>query len=389
MNAWVYPDYAGRSIVNLMSSIMSSYGHTSPYYAPLINLPTVKLQAAQNVVLFVIDGLGYEYLIENGAGSRLHHHLLTPITSVAPATTATAISTFLTGLAPQQHGLTGWFTYFREMGSVLAVLPFKQRGSGIALGEAGISVTEMFGHVPIFNCLNVSSYSVSPAWIAHSDFNQAHLGPAELISYADIADCFAAISRCVKRETKRKYIYAYWPGFDSLAHEHGVGSEVVRTHFQELDDYFSNMLDDLAGTETLMIITADHGFVDVPAERVIRMEDHPELKDCLSVPLCGEPRLAYAYVRTSHRQKFEHYMQQHFAQAIELYTSEALRAQHLYGLGQPHPELASRTGDYTLILKDNYVIKDQIPGEGPFEMKGHHGGLSSQEMYVPLILVSC
>ena len=389
MNAWVFPDYAGRSIVNLMSTIMSAYGHDSIYYPPLSTIPAARIQEAQNVVLLVIDGLGYEYLVNQGGDSTLFRHLDSAITSVAPATTTSAISTFLTGLAPQQHGLTGWFTYFREIGSVLAVLPFKIRGSGIPLGEMGISVAELFGHVPVFNYLDVSSYSISPAWIAHSDFNQSHIGSAELIPYKYMVDCFTAISRCVRTENQRKYIYAYWPGFDSLAHEHGVGSDIVSTHFRELDDCFTQMLADLAGTDTLIIVTADHGFVDVPTKKVILLEEHPTLKDCLAVPLCGEPRLAYAYVRISHQQIFEQYLGKDLAVAIECYPSEELQTQHLYGLGQAHPELASRTGDYTLILKDNYVIKDQIPGEGPFEMKGHHGGLSSREMYVPLILASC
>jgi len=389
MREWVYPDYYGRSIVNLMSSIMATYGHSSETYSPLISLPPALLKGAKNVVLMVIDGLGYEYLVQHGNGSTLHQHLQDSLTSVAPPTTATAISTFLTGLAPQQHGLTGWYTYLREMGSVLAVLPFKLRGSGIALDKAGLSVENLFGHVPVFNYLHVQSYSVSPDWIANSDFNRAHLGCAELIAYRDVADCFTAIAQLTRLHHERKYIYAYWPCFDSLAHEHGVGSHVVKRHFNELDICFSRLLVELAGTDTLMIITADHGFIDVPPENVIRMESHPELKDCLSVPLCGEQRFAYAYVRTEKRQEFEQYVNTHLDNAIELYASEELRHRNLYGLGPSHPELAARTGDYTLVMQHGYAIKDQIPGEGPFTMLGYHGGLSAEEMNVPLIVAKC
>ena len=389
MSAWIYPDYQGMGIVNLMSSIMSAYGHDSSYYPPLTSLPPVTLQEAQNVVLLVIDGLGYDYLMQYGIGSTLQQHLQAQITSVAPPTTATAISTFLTGLAPQQHGLTGWYTYFREIGSVLAVLPFKTRCGGIYLGRSGLSAEGLFGHVPVFNYLDVRSYSVSPDWIAESDFNRAHLGCAELVPYQDVGQCFSATAQIVRAHNDRKYIYAYWPGFDSLAHEHGVDSDVIRHHFSELDACFAQLLADLADTDTLVIITADHGFVDVPSEHIIQVEMHPELKDCLSVPLCGEQRLAYAYVRAEKRETFEHYVHQYLTDAVGLYPSEELRERNLYGLGKSHPELASRTGDYTLVMKEGYVIKDQIPGEGPFEMAGYHGGLSSQEMYVPLIVARC
>lgn len=389
MNEWLYPDYHGRSIVNLMSSIMATYGHDSELYSPLISLPPGLLQEAKNVVLMVIDGLGYEYLIQHGGGSTLQQYLQDSLTSVAPPTTATAVSTFLTGLAPQQHGLTGWYTYFREMGSVLAVLPFKVRGSGIALGKAGLNVEALFGHVPVFNYLNVQSYSVSPDWIAGSDFNRAHLGCAELVPYRDVTGCFTAIAQLTRLHHERKYIYAYWPCFDSLAHEHGVGSHVVKQHFDELDTCFSRLLGELAGTDTLVIITADHGFVDVLPENVIQMELHPELKDCLGVPLCGEQRLAYAYVRAEKRQTFEQYVHTYLDSAVMLYNSEELRQRNLYGLGPPHPELAARTGDYTLVMRHGYVIKDQIPGEGPFTMLGYHGGLSVEEMRVPLIVARC
>lgn len=389
MSAWVYPDYQGMGIVNLMSSIMSAYGHDSSYYPPLTTLPPDVLQEAQNVVLLVIDGLGYEYLTQYGSGSALQQHLQDRITSVAPPTTATAISTFLTGLAPQQHGLTGWYTYFREIGTVLAVLPFKIRCGGIPLSQSGISAEGLFEHVPVFNHLNVRSYSVSPDWIANSDFNRAHLGYSELVSYQDVAQCFTAISQTAREHNDCKYIYAYWPGLDSLAHEHGVDSDVVRQHFSELDALFTQLLADLADTDTLVIITADHGFVDVSPENIIQVEMHPELKDCLSVPLCGEQRLAYAYVRAEKRVTFENYVHQYLTDAVGLYLSEELRERNLFGLGKSHPELASRTGDYTLVMNEGYVIKDQIPGEGPFEMAGYHGGLSSQEMYVPLIVARC
>jgi hypothetical protein len=389
MSDWVYPDYQGRSIVNLMSSIMSAYGHESSHYPTLMGLPPDKLQEAHNIVLLVIDGLGYDYLIQHGSNSTLQQYLQDSITSVAPPTTATAISTFLTGLAPQQHGLTGWYTYFRELGSVLAVLPFKVRCGGIALGTAGINAEALFGHVPVFNYLNVRSYSISPDWIAMSDFNRAHLGCAELVTYRDVSQCFSSIAQSVRAHNERKYIYAYWPGFDSLAHEHGVESTIVRSHLNELDTCFTKLLADLAETDTLVVVTADHGFVDVPPERVIQMENHPELKNCLYAPLCGEPRLAYAYVRAEQRQTFEQYVYEYLDNAIQLYTSEALRERNLYGLGQAHPELASRTGDYTLVMKEGYVIKDQIPGEGPFAMLGYHGGLSTREMHVPLIVARC
>ncbi|WP_059756303.1 alkaline phosphatase family protein [Thiobacillus denitrificans] len=130
------PDYHGGGIVNLMSSIATVLGGNSPY-APLAALPPAALAGARHLVLLVVDGLGHDYLL--GRDGCLRQHLRGQMTSVFPSTTASAIPTFLTGLAPQQHGLTGWHMYFREIGAIIAPLPFRVRTGRHALREAGVT----------------------------------------------------------------------------------------------------------------------------------------------------------------------------------------------------------------------------------------------------------
>jgi predicted AlkP superfamily pyrophosphatase or phosphodiesterase len=192
----------------------------------------------------------------------------------------------------------------------------------------------------------------------------------------------------VRTHDKQQYIYAYWPGFDRLAHQQGVASDVVAEHYAELDAGFTRLLDSLVGSGTTVIVTADHGFADIADEQRISLDAHPVMKACLSIPLCGEQRLSYAYVRHGKREGFEYYIEQHLSHAIELHRSEKLLQRNLFGLGEPHPELLSRIGDYILIMKAGYVIQDPIPGEKPTQIIGFHGGLSEKEMYVPFICAS-
>lgn len=381
----IFPDYQGSSIANLMQTLASVRGGDVGLYPPLEGLDAQPLVNARNVVMLVIDGLGYEYLSQY-PDSHLYKHLHSKIMAVAPPTTTASVSTYLTGLAPQQHGLTGWFTYLRELGSVVTILPWVLRAGGPQLGESGRAATELLNLPSFFDRLAVDTYSVMPDFLQGSEFNRMVSGQASLVPYATFQQCFDEIARLC-RNTRKKYVYAYWAGFDMLAHGFGVGSEQVASHFLELDQAFEKLVDQLAGSDTTLLVSADHGFIDAPPEKRIDLSDHPELKACLQVPLCGEPRLAYCYVRHDMRPRFEDYVEQNFSGIAQLYLSQDLVNENLYGLGDAHPELAHRTGDYTLVMEDKHVMIDSLPGDTTPQLVGYHGGLSSQEIYVPLILV--
>lgn len=381
----IFPDYGGRSIANLMQTLACARGGDVGLYPPLEGLDAQSLANAQNVVMLVIDGLGYEYLSQY-PDSHLYRHLHSRMMAVAPPTTTASVSTYLTGLAPQQHGLTGWFTYLRELGSVVTILPWVLRAGGPQLGESGKAAKALLNLPSFFDRLAVDTYSVMPDFLQGSEFNRMVSGQAGIVPYRSYQQCFDEVAGLC-RNTGKKYVYAYWAGFDMLAHGFGVGSEQVASHFLELDRAFEKLVDQLAGSDTALLVSADHGFVDAPPQKRIDMAEHPELKACLQVPLCGEPRLAYCYVRHDRRPQFEKYVEQNMSGIAQLYLSQDLVEKNLYGLGEAHPELANRTGDYTLVMEENHVVIDNLPGDTNAQLVGYHGGLSSQEVYVPLILV--
>ncbi|MDP2252988.1 MAG: alkaline phosphatase family protein, partial [Thiobacillus sp.] len=185
------PDYRGGGIVNLMSSIATALGGGSPY-PPLAALLPQALADARHLVLLVVDGLGHDYLL--GRDGALRRHLRGQMTSVFPSTTASAIPTFLTGLAPQQHGLTGWHMYLREIGAVVAPLPFRVRTGRHPLREAGVTPAELFGLTPLVDRLPRPCHVVSPNHIIHSDFNVAFSGRAKRHGYDTLEEMFAQIA---------------------------------------------------------------------------------------------------------------------------------------------------------------------------------------------------
>jgi predicted AlkP superfamily pyrophosphatase or phosphodiesterase len=386
------PDYHGGSIVNLMRSIEGALGarpcDAASAYPQLSSLPAEVLAGARNVVLLVIDGLGYDYLTRAGAGGALHRHLKARLTSVFPSTTATAVTSFLTGVGPQQHALTGWHIWLRELGCLAATLRFRPRHGGEQLSKAGIAPRSVFMAEPIFDRLAANSHVVSPANIIDSDYNVAHCGRALRRPYKELPELFSALAEIVRSGGERQFIHAYTYDLDAAAHSFGSASSELHDKFRQIDAAFARFLDEIAGSDTLVIAVADHGFIDSPKAACIELADHPQLASTLMLPLCGERRIAYCYVQSGQDGAFEHYVQTRLDHCASLYRSSELIAQGWFGLGVANPRLAERVGHYTLVMKDDYTIKDWILGEQRYLTVGVHGGVSAAEMHVPLIVAA-
>ena len=369
-----------------MASIEAACAGTVSTYSRLTCVDDSFLAQARHIVLFVVDGLGYDYLNSAGTGSCLHGYQQARLTSVFPSTTASAVTCLLSGLAAQQHGLTGWHVYFREIGAIAAVLPLEPRHGGPPLPSTGVAAATLLSGTPLFDRIARSSHVVAPANIVDSDFNRYYAGSAKRSGYGSLDQCFAAIAEHIGSQQGPSFTHAYYPVIDAAAHFYGCRSSEVQQRFARFDQCFAAFLGAIAGSDTAVIVTADHGFIDSPPEHVIDMQRHPELARMLTLPLCGERRVAYCYVHPRHQSDFEAYVASEFAGRATLLPSEELLAQKRFGLGQPHPRLIERIGDYTLLMQDDWTIKDWVEGEPRHELIGVHGGTSSAEMFVPLVI---
>ncbi|MDH5301288.1 MAG: alkaline phosphatase family protein [Gammaproteobacteria bacterium] len=207
------------------------------------------------------------------------------------------------------------------------------------------------------------------------------------LGYDNLAGCFKQLNKVLAQDS-RTFSYVYWAQLDHDGHVYGMNSPQTQQHFAELDAALEALADSLAGSDACVLITADHGLVDTELTQVIHLEQHPELQAMLSHPLCGEPRAAYCYLKPGREAAFEAYVQTHLQEFCEARPSRELVQQGYFGPGEIHPKLLDRIGDYTLLMKSNYVIKDRLLGEKAFNQRGVHGGLSRQEVYIPLICLT-
>jgi len=380
----VRPDYAGGGLVNLIASLVEACGG-APRHAPLAALPARELAAARNIILLILDGLGDRYLRGAGAGGALLARRKGALTSVFPSTTASAITTSYTGWAPLEHGLTGWFTLFGEAGCVGSPLPFQRRGDKMPLG---VAPGRLYRAPSLLDSLARRSIVVSYRPILDSTYNLHHCGRAERRAYDTLEGLIEQTAAAVKSGPEPKFVYAYWPEFDALSHRFGNASPEARAQFAAIDAAFGELMARLSGTDTLVVATADHGFVDSVGANALDFADAPGLAALLRYPLCGESRIAFCHVQEGRVPEFMQGAHGWLGERARVCASEELAAEGWFGGGDAHPRFAERIGDVALLMHGRATVKDWTPGESRHRHIGHHGGASEDEMLIPLIVGS-
>lgn len=377
----IYPNYKKDNIVNLTSAILKAFGQKG-LYSPLKELEPLKNY--KNVVLLLIDGLGYEYLQKYGKGSFLFDHCTKRLTTVYPSATAAAATALERGVPVQQHGISGWFMYLKELGLVSTILPFQPRYGGQSFPNDKIHREDIFTEKRIGEKIKAPFFLIYPEHIVDGKVNKKG---KNLLTHSSMSELFVQLKKALTSSNRRKYIHAYWPRFDHLCHTYGCASKQVREHFEQIDKKIASFAQSLEGTNTCLIVTADHGLIDSPKSKTVLLDKHPKLKECLSMPLCGEPRAPYCYVRPAKIKQFENYVKTKLKHCCQLLKSSDAIKKGLFGLHKPHPKLEERVGDYVLLMKESYMLRDQLLKEEMTSFIGVHGGLSKEEMYVPLIVI--
>lgn len=357
-----------------------NYNTPYPVY-PHLNIN--ELKNYENIIILLIDGMGYEFIKKYGKGTFFQKHLQDRLTSIFPSTTAAAITAYSTGLATKQHALTGWFVYFREVATAAVGLPFTARA---ATTELPIPANLLLNFYNLYDNINRTSYYIAPTSIKDTSVSKILTGTAKRFGYNTLKGFRSQILKALKQENFRKYIYAYWPVFDKKCHLHGVKSAKTQQHFYELDLFVQNLARKLQNTNSLLIITSDHGMLDIKPQNTFYMKDHPKLAETLIMPLSGEPRIPYCYVKATRHDDFLEYMNKNLSQFFQVRKSSELVKENFFGIGYKNEKLEDRIGDYTLLPKGDYVFRDGVLNEKIHDFIGYHAGTSAKEMYIPLIM---
>lgn len=378
----VKPSYK-KSIVNLMASINSYYGGVSQYET-LHEVDLELKKEYKHIFLLIFDGMGYKNLEKLPESTDfLRKNALFSMESVFPPTTTAAMTSYYTGLAPIEHGWLGWSLYFKECANHIDLFTNRCSYTGQPYNQERIAY-EILSYTSIYEKLKkadpeLSVYTIKPSDIYFPCGPNVHMG---VDSLQEMRDKIIEISK----EDKKTFTAAYWPEPDMTMHEFGPTDQRVSIQLKGINDWIENLAGSLS--ETLLIVSADHGQTEIKEE--IMINEHPELMACLFMPPSLEGRATTFRVKPEAHERFRSYFNHHFKDKFMLYSKKEVIDNKLFGHFGPHPKPDDFLGDYlACALDDAIFLYKALGGSEPHHFKGHHAGLTDEEMLIPLILVPC
>ncbi len=384
------PEYGGGSTVNLMATLIGARGGSSPH-VPLTGLDPAPLREVDTLLYVVLDGLGLHQLqrhLQAGLGQRFFaRHPHQRLTTVFPATTAAAVTTFDTGCAPAEHAILSWYLHLPDLGVLSTVLRTTNR-VGAPLVPDGFDLRGYY-QVPSY----VETVTAHRGLLSYGDIPEVPFGQvgthwADRRSYLDLHGLVDTVEGFVtEKPGEKRFGYVYWPRYDGLCHEFGILHDEVAAHFEELDGALADLESRLAGQSVALCILADHGLVDVDAQHCIDVATVPGFMDCLACAPGGDQRQLNCFVRPRYEARFLELVERVLGDVCACIPGETLLESGAFGPGTPHPELYRRLGDYVLLCKDGYSLIYTPPGLDPMVMPGSHGGMSQPEIEIPLFVV--
>ncbi|MFW6298967.1 MAG: alkaline phosphatase family protein [Bacillota bacterium] len=362
------PDYT-HSIVNLTASIMNHYGK-APLHPTLDLLDTELKKGYDHVVLILLDGFGtnlFERHLDEDALMRTHTKSV--LTSVFPSTTVAATTAVLSGKTPYESGYLGWFQYFEDEDlhyQVFMNTDFYDDSKHVPEGF----FDKHFKQETFIDLIHTKGEGVKAKTFFPSKVDEEN-------GHATFEKGFESVLAFHKEHPKTlSYLYSIEP--DMSEHKHGIESEQVRDKVRSLDETLK-AYKKKAGSNTLFIVTADHGLIDV--EPIPLFEYHDICSTMRALP-ANEPRMTSFFIKEAKQEYFMRFFNEHFKDHYDLYTKQEFLQKGLLGHGKKSPLVDKTLGDFIAVAKTNKFFKLSDTKKH----KAHHAGPTPDEMQVPLVI---
>lgn len=369
---------------------LPSYTHASlpmvlPSVARSLAVPgfesanALGLGPARSSVVVLVDGLGERLLRRRSGHAPFLRSLLGAGLSLEcgfPATTATSLGSFGTGLPPGGHGLLGY----------QLVVPGTDRVFDHLSWEGGPDPMTWQPEATVFERVAASDVAVVRVGLPRFDgsgLTVSALRGGRFVGASGLAEAVRAAVAAVRREP-RVLVYLYWGEVDKVGHTFGCDSPQWGVALEEVDAALRRLAEQLPAHASLHV-TADHGMVDVPFEQRIDLAGDPELAAGLRLA-GGEPRAPQLYCRPGAAEEVAETWRARFGDHARIRHRDEAIAEGWFG--PTAPRNAERIGDVVVAFDATVAVEDSRTSKPILlTLLGMHGSMTLDEVAIPLLTV--
>ena len=375
----ISPLYGAASLADVMPSVLACLG--VPGAPDTLDLAATPMAGARRIVVLLVDGLGHHLLPLAGtraptlaelAAGRLGH--AAELTAGFPSTTPTSLVSVATGTPPGPHGVLGFTLNVPGTRRVLTHIVWRDDPDPLRWQP-------LRTQFEVAAANGVATSVVSPAEFAHSGLTRSMFRGAAYRG-ADqtdeiVAEIFAGLA------APRSLVYAYIPHVDRAGHLRGIGSPEWHAAVGQIEDVVTRVLDRLPA-DAALLVTADHGMIEVPADERIDVDTTRPLRTGVRV-LAGEPRVRYLHTRPGAADDVIAAWRGVLGERAWVTTRDESVAAGWFG---PVPEShLARIGDVVVVCRGRLALTASRR-EPPITSKllAYHGAATALEMAVPLLI---
>lgn len=348
------------------------------------------LGASRQICVLLADGLGWELLERNRdvaptlAGLRAARGSRA-LDTCFPSTTVTSLTSLGTGTAPGRHGLVGYTAWMREIGAVVNLIQFNRYGEAKPNTLVRYLVPESVQpNRTVFeraHAAGVATTTVSDRRFANSGLTRAALRGSRYVGWEDPEEIPGLVAG-VLAEAGPNLVYAYDPRLDHAAHGVGTDGDAALAALTAVDAVVARLLHVLP-RDTALLVTGDHGMVDVVGGRV-DIDDVDDLKAGVRA-LGGEPRMRHVYAEAGAAGDVLEAWEAYLGDVAWVRSRADAVAGGWFG---PHtgPEARGRVGDVVVAYRGDGGVFCRRVDPRQARLVGHHGSFTDAEMVIPLLV---
>jgi len=363
------------------------------------------------VILFFVDAFGWRFFEEYGDDYPFLRRftkegVVSQLTSQFPSTTAAHVTTIHTGLPVGQSGIFEWQYYEPQLDAVIAPLLFSFAGTRDrdTLKSHKVDPRTLYPARTFYQALQpygVTSYVFQHREYTPSTFSDIMFEGANVVPYKTLPEALVNLHHLLDKQPSPSYFFLYYDRIDAICHDYGPDSPQAEG---EIDAFLTSMerlfykpaLRRLKNT--LFILTADHGQIEIDPQTTIYLNRHPRFagfqrylktnrRGEVLVP-GGSARDVFLYVKDDLLDEALPFFSERLAGRAEVHPVQQLIAQGFFGPAPVSQALLDRVGNLVILPYEYQSVWWYEKGKFEQRFYGHHGGLTRQEMEIPFLLYS-